>query len=114
MDFPKGTCKHFHRLSFTHYVHSYRYPPMARGGLHGTFYVPETPSQVTSLDIPLNQHEIHVARCIDGTYEVQFIKACFTALNTRIQFNVDCFYRDDNIDLNNSNDINAQSKGNCI
>ena len=85
---------------------------MTRGGLHGTFYVPEAPSQVTHLDVPLNQHEIHVARCIDGTYEVQFIKACFTVLGTRIQYNVDSFYRDDNIDLNNSHDINAQSKGN--
>ena len=75
--------------------------------------MPEAPSQVLCLDIPLNQHEMHVARRIDGTYEVQFLKACFSALASRIEYNVDCFYRDDNIDLNASHDINAQSKGNC-
>ena len=86
---------------------------MARGGIHGTFYVPEAPSQVLHLDVPLNQHEMHVVRRMDGTYEVQFLKACFSALASRIEYNMDCFYRDDNIDLNASHDINAQTKGNC-
>ena len=92
-------------------INSNRYPVMARGVLHNTFYVPEAPLQVTKLDIPLNQHEIHIARRIDAIYEVQFLKACFNTLGTRIEYNVDCFYHNDNIDLNVNHDIQAQSKG---
>ena len=50
---------------------------MARGGLHGTYYVPEAPSAVTALNVPLNNHEAALANRIAGTYEVKFHKSMF-------------------------------------
>ena len=78
---------------------------MARGGLHGTYYVPEAPSSVTLLDVPLNAHENAIAQRIADTYEVRFVKACFTALQTRTDFNVDCFFTNNNVDLKADNTL---------
>ena len=83
---------------------------MARGGLHGTYYVPEVPSAVTVLNVPLNNHEAALANRIAGTYEVKFIKACFAALQMRTQFNVDTFFTNNNIDLNVDNTLLTQGK----
>ena len=83
---------------------------MARGGLHGTYYVPEAPFAVTVLNVPLNNHEAALANRIAGTYEVKFIKACFAALQTRTQFNVDTFFTNNNIDLNVDNTLLTQGK----
>ena len=83
---------------------------MARGGLHGTYYIPEALSAVTVLNVPLNNHEATLANRIAGTYEVKFIKACFAALQTRTQFNVDMFFTNNNIDLNVDNTLLAQGK----
>ena len=83
---------------------------MARGGLQGTYYIPEAPSAVTVLNVPLNNHEAALANRIAGTYEVKFIKACFAALQTRTQFNVDTFFTNNNIDLNVDNTLLTQGK----
>ena len=65
----------------------------------GTYYVLEVPLSVTVLNVPLNNHEDAMANRIAGTYEVKFIKACFGALQTRTQFNVDTFFTNNNIDF---------------
>ena len=83
---------------------------MARGGLHGTYYIPKAPSAVMVLNVPLNNHEAALANRIAGTYEVKFIKACFAALQTRTQFNVDTFFTNNNIDLNVDNTLLTLSK----
>ena len=83
---------------------------MARGGLHRTYYVPEALSAVTVLNVPLNNHEDAMANKIAGTYEVKFIKACFAALQTRTQFNVDTFFTNNSIDLNMDNTLLIQGK----
>ena len=92
------------------FAHCFRFPGMARGGLHGTYYVPEAPSYVTILDVPLNQHEKAIAQRVARTYEVKFIKACFTALQTCTQFNVDCFFTNNNVDLNIDNTLLTQGQ----
>ena len=75
-----------------------------------TYYLPEAPSAVMVLNVQLNNHEAALANRIAGTYEVKFIKACFAALQTRTQFNVDTFFTNNNIDLNVDNTLLTQSK----
>ena len=74
------------------------------------FTEPTTLSAVTVLNVPLNNQEDTMANRIAGTYEVKFIKACFGALQTRTQFNVDTFFTSNNIDLNMDNTLLTQGK----
>ena len=75
---------------------------MARGDLNGTFYVPNSPTYVSKLDISLSEHENALVAKFLETYPAQFTDAVFSAVNARVAFHVDCFVRNDSINTANN------------
>ena len=64
---------------------------MSRGLLKGTFYVPNTPQYVTTLDIPSSAHTQALVNKFKEVYPIKFARAVFEALNARVTYNVDAF-----------------------
>ena len=64
---------------------------MSHGVLKGTFYVPNTPQYVTTLDFPASAHTQALVNKFKEVYPIKFASAVFETLNARVTYNVDAF-----------------------